>query len=297
MVNPTTTAPKAPTDDWNSTTYSTTVAPFVPALTTKITALLAPQASDVILDLGCGDGVLTKDLAAHAKHIVAIDSSANMIEAANKNYSAPNVEYHVWDGADLAGFQAEHGEKQYDKVFSNAAIHWIMGSPDTLDEAKASTRRAHGFAGIFAALKPNGLFISESGGHLNCADIRAALFSALLANGVTMQQIKAANPWWFPTVAEMRKELEKAGFEVELVEEEFRPTELTKEEDGGAGGWVRLFCARFLRLVEDEEKREEVVRSVAEVLEFVGGHGDVEGGSKCGYVRIRVVARRPEVVV
>ena len=53
--------------------------------------------SDVILDIGCGNGALSYDVAKKAKKVVGIDISKQSVEIAEKKYSAPNIEYRVGD--------------------------------------------------------------------------------------------------------------------------------------------------------------------------------------------------------
>src|SRR3989338_5215513 len=48
---------------------------------------------DVILDIGCGNGALTFDVAQKAKKVVGIDFSRANIDTAKRKYSAPNLEY------------------------------------------------------------------------------------------------------------------------------------------------------------------------------------------------------------
>lgn len=171
----------------------------------------------------------------------------------------------------------------YDKVFSNAALHWILRD----DATRVSTLRA-----IHAALKPNGAFVFEMGGAGNVAEVHAALIAAVgqrVAGG--FRRARAASPWWFPSDKAMAAVLEEAGFAVEWLEMEYRPTKLTAEEGGGLDGWVRLMGAGFLECVEGEEEREEVVREVGEVLEGVVRHEE-DGSTWLGYVRLRGVASK-----
>lgn len=92
----------------------------------------------------------------------------------------------------------------------------------------------------------------------------------------------------------MRSTLTTIGFEVEILEIEYRPTRMTErdaEGKGGLEGWVRLMGAPFLEGLE-VEKKEEVVRFVCEVVEESVTR--VEDGSQwMGYVRLRVVAKKP----
>ena len=55
---------------------------FVSDLGSPVVELLDPHPDKRILDLGCGDGVLTKKLADLGCEVVAIDSSAPQVEAA-----------------------------------------------------------------------------------------------------------------------------------------------------------------------------------------------------------------------
>ena len=87
----------------------------------------------------------------------------------------------------------------------------------------------------------------------------------------------------------MRGMLEEAGFVVERMQVEWRPTELTMEEGGGLEGWVRLMGASFLEVVE-VGRREEIVREVCEVLETVVVRE--ERRRELGYVRLRGLARK-----
>ena len=57
---------------------------FVAELGRGVVDLLAPQPGERILDLGCGDGALTKEIAARGAEVVGFDSSAELATAARK---------------------------------------------------------------------------------------------------------------------------------------------------------------------------------------------------------------------
>jgi len=66
---------------WKAGRYATH-ARFVADLGAPVLDLLAPQAGERILDLGCGDGALTEKLAALCS-VVGVDAAPDMIAAAS----------------------------------------------------------------------------------------------------------------------------------------------------------------------------------------------------------------------
>lgn len=67
----------SPSQRWNPETYATH-ARFVSDLGVEVVALLDPQPGERVLDLGCGDGVLTERLVLAGCSVVGIDSSAGV---------------------------------------------------------------------------------------------------------------------------------------------------------------------------------------------------------------------------
>lgn len=268
-------------DIWSADVYGRQVAPFVAALTSKIVAWLDPRPDDAILDVGCGEGLLTAKIARHVQRMVGIDASANMIASSRHNF--PELDARVVDGRFLDR-ETSLCNATFDKVFSNAALHWILRDPAS---------RANTIRGCFDALRPGGLMVSESGALGNVAEVHAAIISALAHRGVPMEKARAASPWWFPSLDAMRALVESQGFRWLRGEVELRQTELTSGDDGGIKGWVRLFGAPFLDLLATEELRESAVGEVAQVLEGVGRRQH-DGAFTINYIRLRFVAQKPE---
>lgn len=130
----------------------------------------------------------------------------------------------------------------------------------------------------------------EMGGHGNVAEVMTAFIYALVQNGIPVGKAKGVNPWFFPSETWMKDALETVGFQVDKVETEYRPTKLTSAVNGGLAGWIRLMGAQFLEVL-DEERQDEAVKQICEVLEPVVTR--VEDGSQwLGYVRLRGVARK-----
>ncbi|KAE8154025.1 S-adenosyl-L-methionine-dependent methyltransferase [Aspergillus avenaceus] len=135
-------------DIWSADTYGNKVAPFVATLTEKIVSWLEPQPTDQILDVGCGEGVLTAKLSQHVNRIVGIDASPNMISHFQTTH--PTIDCRVVDCRYLDS-DSELTTASFDKVFSNAALHWILRDPTT---------RLNCLRGCFEALKPGGVFVT-----------------------------------------------------------------------------------------------------------------------------------------
>jgi trans-aconitate methyltransferase len=270
-----------PKDHWTAKAY-TSSASFVPKLTSTVIAWLDPQPHENILDIGCGDGVLTARIKEQCAFVTGVDVSSNLIEAARGSYGTiPNL---IWEVQDCRYFEKSPTARtgHYDKVFSNAALHWILREPST---------RKSVFHGAYNVLKPGGTFVFEMGGAGNVPEVHAALLAAVVHQGLSIQQARSACPWFFPSEELAKQMLEEAGFRLESSQLEYRPTELTTEEGGGIKGWVRLMGAQFFEGLSDE-KREAAVNEVCEVLETVITH-EQDGSKWLGYVRLRVLARKP----
>jgi trans-aconitate methyltransferase len=243
---------------WNAANYAKQ-GRFVADLANSVFELLAPQAGERILDVGCGDGALTAKIAATGSEVVGIDSSPSMIDAAQAR------------GLDARRLDAEKlpFTFEFDAVFSNAALHWVCDQRAML-------------AGVRRALKPGGRFVAEMGGFGNIAAIRVALAAVLLRRRLNAFSLDAD---FFPTVEDYRGRLEAAGFDVETIALAPRPTPLPQT---GMRGWLETFRRGVLdHLPEDE--RESVIEETVALLKPV--LFTTEGGWVADYVRLRFLAR------
>jgi hypothetical protein len=167
----------------------------------------------------------------------------------------------------------------YDKVFSNAAMHWILTPEDGREDF---------FRGVHEALKPSGVFCFEMGGMGNVAEMRTALLGAV-GRRIGIERAREIDPWFFPDEIWMREMLEETvgGFKVEKIEREYRPT---RADAGAIEGWVRLMGKQFFDAVDGAEERERCIEEVCEVLKTVCQ--SPSGGDWIGYVRLRALARK-----
>lgn len=286
ITHQTDSADNQPRDHWTRSAYNAS-ASFVPLLTQEIMQWLDPQPTDTILDLGCGDGLLTVKVKERCCRVAGFDASANFIEAAKSSYgNTPGLGWYLLDCRYLeSGGDVEEGG--YNKVFSNAALHWILRDAST---------RISVFRGAYRALQPGGDFVFEMGGAGNVAEVQAAFLAALVHQGVSIEKARQASPWFFPSELLMKEMLEEAGFQVQKSKLEYRPTRLTTKKEGGLEGWARLMGAQFLDVFDTDEKREAVVREVCDVLKTVLTHEE-DGSMWLGYVRLKVVAHKQDQVI
>ena len=247
-----------PAQTWDPEMYARH-ARFVSDLGAPVLELLAPRPGERILDLGCGDGALTKKLVDLRCDVVAVDSSAPQVEAAK----ALGLDARVMDAAALP-FREE-----FDAVFSNAVLHWI-------------TRADPMIAAVYRSLKPGGRFVAECGGHGCVQLIRTALVQAMDRRGIDGE---ARVPWYFPTPGDYATRLERAGFRVDSIALIPRPTPLP----GDVIAWLETFAHSFLQGLADDV-RSEYLQEVRTALE--PQLRDSTGTWVADYVRLRFAATR-----
>lgn len=254
---------RAPSDRtaWRAEDYERS-GRFVTDLGAGVLEWLAPQAGERILDLGCGDGVLTLKLREAGAEVVGADSAPDMIATAQ----AKGLDARLTD-AEALPFAAE-----FDAVFSNAALHWML-KPEAV------------IAGVARALKPGGRFVAEMGGHGNVAAIRVALAAAFEAETGS----PADPPWFFPTPESYAARLEAAGFAVARIALIPRPTPLP----GSIRDWLTTLAAPITAPLEPALKArllDRVERLAAPALREETASG-APGRWIADYQRLRFVAR------
>jgi SAM-dependent methyltransferase len=243
----------ASTSKWDAADYAK-VGSFVAELGGAALDLLDPQRGERILDVGCGEGTLTKKIVERGATVLGIDNSPEMIAAARAN----GIDALLLDAADMQ-FCGE-----FDAAFSNATLHWVL--------EKEQAARA-----IFRALKDGGRFAGEMGGEGNLKTLRDALDEELIIRGY-VPPVEASN--WYASPDEFAAVYEAAGFrdlDARLIE---RPTPI----EHGVSAWVTTFRKGWLdRAQVPEDERSEIGAAVADRL----------GSNIADYVRLRFIMRKP----
>src|SRR5437899_9961314 len=264
---------RAMTNQWNAAEYDAKHA-FVYEKAKGLVELLAPKAGERILDLGCGTGALTAEIAARGAEVLGVDRSEEMIAQARKKF--PALRFEVMDARELRFNTDKVGEAGFDAVFSNAVLHWIPEAEEVI-------------AGVARALKPacagrpGGRFVAEFGGRGNIQKLVARFQRAFAALG--MRQPDGVSLWFYPSVAEYAGMLERHGLEVREASLFDRPTVLEQGERG-LENWIRVFRQTFVDKM-GEAKAQRWIREVERQCRSEQFH---DGSWVLDYRRLRIAA-------
>lgn len=204
--------------EWDSSLYDRKH-DFVPEYGKGLFDFIPKNKEQTILDLGCGTGTLTAQLADFCGRVVGVDSSRNMIEKAEEQFK--HIEFRVCDALALPF------DEEFDIVFSNAVFHWIHDHNTLLKN-------------IHKALKPQGLLVAEFGARGNISTIENAFAEVCQGLGYSYQP-----KFNFPTVEAFGEALEKNGFSIDEIDAYDRPTVL-KDKEQGLTDWIKQFFASEL---------------------------------------------------
>lgn len=234
---------------------------FVSKFGEDVIELLAPKIGEIILDVGCGTGDLTNLIHHKGAKVIGFDNSKEMIEAARKKF--PQIQFDLKSAIDF------NYDMEFDAVFSNAALHWV------LEPAKA-------IKCIYDVLKPKGRFVAEFGGKGNVSNIICALTHTLQKKGYLETANKSV--WYFPSLSEYSVLLEQNGFRVIFATHFDRETIL--KDHNGIKNWIQMFGTSYLQNIEEQVKES----IVAEVEEKIRSTNFKNNGWYADYVRLRIVA-------
>jgi trans-aconitate methyltransferase len=227
-----------------------------------------------ILDVGCGDGKVTAELARAVPRgsATGVDASVEMIAFAQKTFpksKISNLQFQVADARQI------HFQKKFDLLFSNAALHWV-------DDHETFLR------GAAAALKPGGRLVVSCGGKGNAHDVFLALRPEMRLKRWREFFRRMPMPYFFYSPADYEKWLPKFGFKIQKVQ--LAPKDATYDGAAGFATWLRATWLPFVQRVP-ENLREEFIAAVTR--RYVARHPPAaEGKIHVRMVRLEIEAVR-----
>jgi len=237
----------------------------------KLITELEFKGGERILDLGCGDGALTAEMAKFVPDgfVLGIDASESMIETARKDHAGANVRFELLD-INVIDFESE-----FDLIFSNATLHWVKDHRKLLSN-------------VFKALKNRGTARFQFAGDRNCSNLIRILKEVISAKEYAHNFLEFDWPWYMPAVDEYRALLDEAAFAEKRIWSEKADKHFVSAE--AMTKWIdQPSLVPFLGYVAENDRqqfRDAVVeRMIKETLQSDGTYFET-------FRRINVLARK-----
>ncbi len=212
----------------------------------ELIANLNLTGAEDVLDLGCGDGKVTAEIAQLVGDgaVVGIDNSMQMIDLAKEKYSQnkhPNLSFQLMDASDLSF------EDCFDVAFSNAALHWVKNHKPVVE-------------GLYKSLRVGGKILLRMGGKGDAEGILSVMDELKTSNKWAQYFTEFEFPFSFLGVDEYQMLLRESGFSINRVE--LIPKDMTHDGKPGLEGWIRTTWLPYTQRIP-KEKREIFIEEVS----------------------------------
>lgn len=196
-----------------------------------------------VVDLGCGDGRLTAELAARLPRgsVTGVDADPDMIRFAREHHARDNVEFRL---GDVGRFQLD---RRAALIVSTATLHWV-------EDHQAVLRRCR------AHLDPGGRIHFQMGGRGNCAAILAAAEAIAAQPRWAPRLFPFSTPWHFQEPEAYLRSLPACGFRP--LRAELLARDMVHDGPDGLRGWLRTTWMPVLSRVP-EGSRAELIEAIA----------------------------------
>ena len=266
-------APRAIAAKWNPAAYAAHSA-VQQSWARKLIAKLHLHGHEHILDVGCGDGKVTAEIARAVANgfVLGTDASPEMIAFAQKTFPSSqisNLKFQICDAREIR-FQTK-----FDVVFSNAAMHWV-------DDHEAILR------GAASVLRPGGRLVISCGGKGNAHDVFLALRPEMRLKRWRAYFRRMPMPYFFHEPGDYEKWLPKFGFKINSLH--LAPEDSAYAGASGFAAWLRTTWLPFVQRVP-ENLREEFIDAITR--RYVAKHSpDAKGQVHVRMVRLEIDATK-----
>jgi len=238
----------------------------------ELIARLDLRGGEHVLDVGCGDGKITAEIARALPRgsATGVDASRQMIEFARKSFPTSeisNLKFQIMDARKIKF------SRRFDLIFSNAALHWV-------DDHQAILR------GMASVLKPGGRLIVSCGGKGNAQDVFVALRPEMRLKRWRDFFRRMPKPYFFYSPADYEKWLPRAGFKTLNIQ--LAPKDATCDGRDGFAAWLRTTWLPYAQRVP-EALRAEFIAAVT--ARYVAEHpSDADGKVHVRMMRLEIAA-------
>lgn len=180
---------------WDAAKYDATHSPQSD-VGRELIGMACVKTDDAVLDIGCGTGTLTMEIARLAARgkVVGLDPSAEMLEMAKqRTLSAGNILLVQMPAQEM------HFSAEFDIAFSNSSLQWIKEQ----EEVMSRTFRALKYGGRLALQLPAKDF---------CWELMDNIHIAAAAVDMQSKFSRIESPWRFPLKEEFADLLHDVGF-------------------------------------------------------------------------------------
>jgi trans-aconitate methyltransferase len=263
--------PVSPTAEWNAADYAANSA-VQQTWARELIAQLHLRGDEHILDVGCGDGKVTTELARAVPKgsATGIDASPEMIRFARTSFphkTVPNLEFKMMDARHI------HLAQRFDIVFSSSALHWLDDHPAFL-------------RGAASVLHSGGRLMVSCGGKGNAQDVFVALRPEMRLKQWCKFFRKLPKPYFFHSPVEYEKWLPRFGFKSHGVK--LSPKDAVYHGRDGFAAWLRTTWLPYTQCVP-EDLREEFITAVTD--RYVARHPpDADGRFHVRMMRLEIDA-------
>jgi trans-aconitate methyltransferase len=263
---------------WNAAAYAANSA-VQQRWARELIGKLKLHGDEHILDVGCGDGKVTAELARAVPRgsVVGMDASAEMIAFAKKFFPTsnfPNLKFQIGDARELQRAVPEAGAP-FDLVFSNAALHWVDDHQKFL-------------SGAAAGLKSGGRLAVSCGGKGNAHNVFLALRPEMRLRRWRDFFRRMPLPYFFYAPSDYEKWLPKSGFKIRSLK--LAPKDVAYDGVVGFATWLNTTWLPFTQRVP-ENLRAEFIAAVTQ--RYLAKHPpDKSGNIHVRMVRLEIVAEK-----